>query len=73
MLRNNPTISCIVKRNISHTPGEDRLNYYRKIIGNREIVGFGVNGTPCYADLPSLPMPAIRYMEPTSEIMASNY
>lgn len=73
IMRNNSAMSCIAKRSVSHTPGEDQLNYWRKIIGNREIVGFGLNGTPSYSDLPYSPMPAIRYMEPTSEIMASNY
>ncbi|XP_014101397.1 cytochrome c oxidase subunit 4 isoform 1, mitochondrial [Bactrocera oleae] len=39
-------------------------------IGNREIVGFGWNGTACYADRTDYPMPAIRFREPTNEIKA---
>lgn len=49
------------------------LNYQRNIIGNREIVGFGTNGTPTYFDNASIPMPAIRYMEPTSEILVRQF
>ncbi|XP_071054001.1 cytochrome c oxidase subunit 4 isoform 1, mitochondrial-like [Onthophagus taurus] len=41
-----------------------------ELIGNREMVGYGWNGTPCYADLPSFPFPSIRYKEETADIMA---
>jgi cytochrome c oxidase subunit 4 len=37
-------------------------------IGKREIVGYGWNGTACYADRTDYPMPAIRFREPTNEI-----
>jgi cytochrome c oxidase subunit 4 len=37
-------------------------------IGNREIVGFGINGQASYVDRCEFPCPAIRYKEPTSEI-----
>lgn len=37
-------------------------------IGNREIVGFGFNGVPCYVDRPDYPMPAIRYKAPSTDI-----
>lgn len=37
-------------------------------IGNREIVGYGYNGVPNYADRAEFPMPAIRWKEPTSDI-----
>lgn len=39
-------------------------------IGKREIVGYGWNGTACYADRPDYPMPAVRFREPTNEILA---
>ncbi|XP_056640883.1 cytochrome c oxidase subunit 4 isoform 1, mitochondrial-like [Diorhabda sublineata] len=42
----------------------------RKMIGNREIVGFGYNGQPNYIDRVHFPMPAIRWREPTPEICA---
>merc|ERR1711926_11822 len=37
-------------------------------IGNREIVGFGMNGQPNYLDRVDFPMPAIRYKEMTPDI-----
>ncbi|GLV39692.1 Cytochrome c oxidase subunit 4 [Carabus blaptoides fortunei] len=42
----------------------------RKLIGEREIVGHGINSQPYYLDNPSFPFPAIRYKEPTPEILA---
>lgn len=39
-------------------------------IGKREVVGFGWNGTACYADRADYPMPAVRFREPTNEITA---
>lgn len=43
--------------------------YMESRIGNREMVGYGSNGLPFYADLPAFPFPAIRYKEQTPEIM----
>lgn len=37
-------------------------------IGNREIVGFGMNGQPNYMDRVDFPLPAIRYKEVTPDI-----
>lgn len=39
----------------------------RSRIGNRDVVGFGVNGSYIYVDRPDYPMPAIRFRENTSE------
>ncbi|XP_014206163.1 cytochrome c oxidase subunit 4 isoform 1, mitochondrial [Copidosoma floridanum] len=39
-------------------------------IGNREIVGFGVNSEPIYIDATDFPMPAIRFKEVTPDIQA---
>jgi len=41
---------------------------YRKIIGTREVVGFGYNGSETYCDSYLCPFPAIRYREETAEI-----
>lgn len=38
-------------------------------IGNREVVGYGMNGDPTYIERPEYPMPAIRFKEPTPEIL----
>lgn len=37
-------------------------------IGNREVVGFGLNGEPSYIDRVDFPMPAIRFKESTPDI-----
>lgn len=41
---------------------------YGAQIGTREIVGFGWNGLPSYADRTDFPLPAIRWREETPEI-----
>ncbi|KAF7988948.1 hypothetical protein HCN44_007258 [Aphidius gifuensis] len=38
--------------------------------GNREVVGFGLNGEASYLDLEDFPYPAIRYKEITPDIQA---
>lgn len=45
-------------------------NYSKQVIGRREIVGFGFNGEPNYVDRDDFPMPAIRWREPTPDILA---
>ncbi|KOC69754.1 Cytochrome c oxidase subunit 4 isoform 1, mitochondrial [Habropoda laboriosa] len=39
-------------------------------IGNREVVGYGYNGEETYLDRVDYPMPAIRFMPSSSDIMA---
>lgn len=39
------------------------------VIGNREVVGYGFNGQPNYVDRADFPMPAIRWREPTPDIL----
>ncbi|KAK7075801.1 Cytochrome c oxidase subunit IV [Halocaridina rubra] len=39
-------------------------------IGNREVVGYGFNGTKCYVDRIDFPMPAVRFKENTPDVMA---
>ncbi|KAF5297572.1 hypothetical protein FQR65_LT10003 [Abscondita terminalis] len=38
--------------------------------GTRELLGFGINGQPVYQDRPDIPMPAIRWQEETSDVLA---
>lgn len=45
-------------------------DYERHLIGNRDIVGYGFNGQPCYVDRPDFPFPAIRWKETNCEIEA---
>ncbi|GAB1599256.1 cytochrome c oxidase subunit 4 isoform 1, mitochondrial-like [Argonauta hians] len=39
-------------------------------IGNREIVGYGINGSASYFDMQDIPFPAIRFKESTGENLA---
>ncbi|KAH8420593.1 hypothetical protein KR009_011792 [Drosophila setifemur] len=40
----------------------------RLMSGDREVVGYGINGRPIYFDSPDCPFPAIRYREITPEV-----
>ncbi|KAH8300936.1 hypothetical protein KR044_005187, partial [Drosophila immigrans] len=42
----------------------------RCMTGDREVVGYGFNGSPIYVDTAEFPFPAIRYGEPTAESCA---
>ncbi|XP_017777484.1 PREDICTED: cytochrome c oxidase subunit 4 isoform 1, mitochondrial-like [Nicrophorus vespilloides] len=44
------------------------LDATRAMIGNREIVGYGMNGQPHYYDRSDIPLPAIRWKEATADI-----
>jgi len=48
---------------------QQKDKFYPKL-GNRDIVGFGVNGNPVYSDREDYPAPAVRFMENTPEILA---
>ncbi|XP_050294193.1 cytochrome c oxidase subunit 4 isoform 1, mitochondrial-like [Anthonomus grandis grandis] len=45
-------------------------SFTKKLIGKREIVGFGWNGEPSYGDRTDFPFPAIRWKEPNADILA---
>ncbi|KAH8418415.1 hypothetical protein KR222_009307, partial [Zaprionus bogoriensis] len=51
-------------RRFSHEDGT------RSRSGDREVVGYGINGSPIYVDRIDFPFPAIRYREVTPEICA---
>ncbi|KAI8034528.1 cytochrome c oxidase subunit 4 isoform 1, mitochondrial [Drosophila gunungcola] len=42
----------------------------RLMVGEREVVGYGINGRPIYFDSQDCPFPAIRYREVTPELCA---
>ncbi|XP_014254211.1 cytochrome c oxidase subunit 4 isoform 1, mitochondrial-like [Cimex lectularius] len=42
----------------------------KSVIGTREVVGYGINGTPSYWDLEMFPYPAVRFREITPNIKA---
>ncbi|KAL5020889.1 hypothetical protein ScPMuIL_000044 [Solemya velum] len=48
---------------------QTRDKIYPKL-GNREIVGYGMNGTAHYIDHTDFPCPAIRFKENTPEVLA---
>ncbi|KAL8575898.1 hypothetical protein ACOMHN_027296 [Nucella lapillus] len=39
-------------------------------LGNRDVVGWGFNGTASYVDREEFPMPAVRFKENTPDVMA---
>lgn len=49
------------------------MSDYRSVIGDRDIVGFGYNGQPNYADRTEFPMPALRWKENTADVLVSLY
>ncbi|CAI2738979.1 unnamed protein product [Dicrocoelium dendriticum] len=59
----------VSKRNAVSVLSPLEKKYYPHI-GNREIVGFGRNGVPMYADDPAFPYPSIRFQNHTDEIEA---
>lgn len=69
----------LVQRSISTTSSVNTVDaalsqqqkdkFYPKL-GNRDIVGFGVNGNPTYADREDFPCPAVRFKENSPEILA---
>ncbi|XP_017030266.1 cytochrome c oxidase subunit 4 isoform 1, mitochondrial [Drosophila kikkawai] len=42
----------------------------RLMVGDREVVGYGINGRPIYFDRSDFPFPAIRYRTVTPEVCA---
>ena len=38
--------------------------------GNRDVVGFGINGNPSYQDMVEFPAPAVRFRENSAEVLA---
>uniref|UniRef100_A0A1B0GCE0 Cytochrome c oxidase subunit 4 n=1 Tax=Glossina morsitans morsitans TaxID=37546 RepID=A0A1B0GCE0_GLOMM len=45
-------------------------DHCNQMSGKREYVGYGINGSPVYMDLPEYPMPAIRFREGGDELCA---
>jgi len=60
--------SIVTCSNLQFQPVASITN--RAGIGNREVVGFGINGTYTYADHVQWPCPAIRFREDTPDIQA---
>jgi len=62
----------LVRKKMMGSIGTVGCNEYhgRSKIGKREVVGFGLNGSFAYFDAPDIPMPAIRFREPNTEMNA---
>jgi len=60
----NTALILGISRRLTHHDGTVAMS------GGREIVGYGVNGSPIYFDSSDFPFPAIRYREVTPEICA---
>lgn len=67
--RSLSTSSARSKDAIIFTGPEDKSEIYPKI-GNRDIVGHGMNGKPQYMDCLHYPCPAIRWKENTADVLA---
>ncbi|XP_028142268.2 cytochrome c oxidase subunit 4 isoform 1, mitochondrial-like [Diabrotica virgifera virgifera] len=61
-------VFSILRRNMGFI--NCRSEYWLDRVGNREMVGFGMNGLPMYVDHPHFPFPALRYKEITPELQA---
>lgn len=61
-------LAMSMRRLIAQNPAAVRCMSTK--LGNREVVGYGVNGMPVYVDRVDYPMPAIRFKENTKEILA---
>jgi len=52
------------------TAGAHQDASLKSVIGNREVVGYGINGEPGYMDRIDFPMPALRWKENTADVLA---
>lgn len=69
----NVNLAQVVLRNAIRAKVGIRQNHDLVLqkIGKREIVGYGWNGLPVYADRVDYPMPPIRFKEPTPDVLVS--
>ncbi|XP_054004882.1 cytochrome c oxidase subunit 4 isoform 1, mitochondrial-like [Hylaeus anthracinus] len=61
--------SCLRQNIPMHIRNMSAIEFPDKI-GNRDVVGFGYNGTESYMDRTDYPMPAIRFKANTPDVMA---
>lgn len=66
-------VSGIQVRNFSNNPYpyHDPDGWYFRRFGNREVVGYGINGEPEYVDRVDFPFPSLRFSQPTSEFLVN--
>ncbi|XP_059618473.1 cytochrome c oxidase subunit 4 isoform 1, mitochondrial [Phlebotomus argentipes] len=59
--------NAVLRQMVRHS-SRDHSNFSK--IGKREVVGYGRSGEPVYYDCVEYPMPAIRWQEPTPQLLA---
>jgi len=67
------TSRVVVSKRLAHsevTLSQTLKDQYYPKLGNRDIVAYGFNSIPTYADRAEFPCPAVRYGENTKEILA---
>ncbi|KAK2583001.1 hypothetical protein KPH14_009046 [Odynerus spinipes] len=73
-LMNNRAVLTCLRQGIKLTRSHSELSAYavrdRIVVGNRDVVGPGYNGTPSYIDRTDFPMPAIRFRANTPDVLA---
>lgn len=62
-------LGCLQRVNTLQRFSHSTSTYVDRI-GNRDVVGFGLNGSESYIDRFERPMPAIRFKENTPDVMA---
>ena len=76
-LKNSNRLIRLTNNRLSHAASAPAVSGHNQVaqpaifhprIGQREIVGFGHNGTPAYFDHAFLPLPSVRWQENTAEI-----
>lgn len=61
-------LGCLQRVNTLQRFSHSTSTYVDRI-GNRDVVGFGLNGSESYIDRFERPMPAIRFKENTPDVM----
>lgn len=66
LLARDTTINALTRQHLIQA----RLYHGRALIGKREVVGFGSNGSYSYIDRADYPHPAIRFREDDAQLLA---
>jgi len=63
-------LSTSASRASDFTPTQEQKDKWYPKLGNRDIVGYGFNGSAVYVDKEEYPAPAVRFGENSDEVMA---
>lgn len=64
------TLASSLKQVVRHEHAARPLSVIYPRLGNRDIVGHGINGMPHYIDTMSFPAPAVRFKENSKEVLS---